>query len=146
VRRHRGIDDEATIPCILLERTLEDRVVAIRLLYRRCEVIDDQPAHDAVKERPRVLQTCDDILDSLRVGEMQILVPAERESHQHSPDGSAASGLRIENQPEPSEVEFGCLTRLCLGHADGDVAVRQTTMFDREAVERAVGNAHAFAR
>lgn len=142
--RRGRIDGEAPVGGVFLKRTMEERVVAIRLGDRALEVFDDQAAGDTPKEGPGILEPTDQKGDLLLMRDEDELVTAEDEHHHERPQHTTSTARGMGHQAEASKVQLGHLTRSGLGHSDRDTpALPEAAVGGGEAVQRAVGDVDA---
>jgi hypothetical protein len=96
--------------------------------------------------QPGILEPIDEVDELLRMCDVDVHVAAVDERDDESVQHTPAPGVRIPHQAEPTEVDLSELARLARGSAYREPApIREAAVFDREAVQRAVGNLHALA-
>lgn len=139
VAHDRGVDDEAAVVRVLLERALHRRVVAVRLGDRRLEIVQDDAGGNATEELPRRFEAVDQVGQLLRVRHVHVLMTAVHQRHDQRPHRAPAAGLRIEHESQATEVDLGELAGLAVGDAHRDPPlVGEPAVLDGEPVQRAV--------
>lgn len=141
VTSDRGIDHKAAIVGVLGEDTLEDRIVSVGLRHGGLEVVDHHSSRDAPKEDPCGLETADQVFQTLRWTDVDVLVAAVDQRDDESVVNSGLPASGVVDQTESTEVDFGDFTRSHLGAANRH-AMRpaEVAVLHGEPVERAVGH------
>jgi hypothetical protein len=106
-----GVDDKASVLCILLHGALKARLVTVRFHHRRLHIVDDDPLRHTSEKLPPLFQSINDNVQLLRKGNVNILVAAEAESDEQRPDESIPTRLRVVDLAESTKIDFGELTR-----------------------------------
>ena len=139
---HGRVDDEPAVPGVLLEGSLEGRIVAVRLDDGRLEVVDDRAVGHAAEELPGVLQTLDQIRHLLSVGQVHVLVAAEDQGDHQGVYHPPPAGGRVREQAQLAEVHLRQLTGFHVHNPHRGLVPAELQVLDREAVQRAVGDLH----
>jgi hypothetical protein len=141
-----GIDHEAAVRGVFLERALEDGIVPIGLRDGGAKIVQDHAGRDAAEVLPGVLEPLDQVRELLRGRGGDVLVAAVDERDNEGVEDAPPPRLRVGHEAELPEVHLRELARRDLGHAHRDaLPLVETAVLDREPVQRAVWDLDAEA-
>ena len=137
-----GVDDEAAVLRVLKEDAVQAGRVAIGPGDRGGEIVDDEAAHDAAKERPRRFQAVEDGREILPQADRQKGVATAAQRHEQAVDAPTPLRVGVEPVSQHTKVGFRPLPRRRIGDADGERRGAEVARHAREPVQRTVGHSH----
>jgi len=137
-----SVDEETPVLGVLEERVVEARIGGISRGHHRRQIVGYEDRKDAVKERPGSVETLNDVVGSLTVGEPHEHVATPHRHHDEGVHHATSIGVRIEQHSHATEVGLQLLTRFTVGDSHRVVAWLGE-LLGAESLQGATRNPHA---
>ena len=137
-----GVNQEGAVLGVLEERVVEARVGGVGLGNDRRQIIGDEDREDPVEERPGGVESLDDVVGSLTVGEPHEHVATPHRHHDECVHHATSIGVGIEQHSHATEVGLQLLTWFTVGDAHR-VVPGLGELLAAESLQGAIGNLHA---